>query len=65
MTTTDTVDYMGKRYTAQVTKQDKRDYSVPCASYGTKRCMITQPHSSYVHLVMGLAEVAGTVEAIA
>lgn len=59
---TDSVTYQGKRYTAEVKPSDRKAFDVPCASYGTRRCAIDRPHSSYVHLVIGLAEVAGTVE---
>lgn len=58
----DSVTYQGKRYTAEVTKRDRAEYSVPCASYGTRRCAIDQPHNSYVHLVMALAESTGTIQ---
>ena len=64
MTTThsDSVTYQGVTYTAEISEADAKRFSVPCASYGTKRCAIDQPHSSLVHLVIGLAEAAGTVE---
>lgn len=58
----DAVTWNGKRYVAQVSERDRAAFAGPCASFGTKRCAITQPHSSLVHLVIGLAEQAGTVE---
>jgi hypothetical protein len=57
----DSLYYNGKTYTAQVELGDKEAFAAPCKSRGTKRCMITEPHSSYIHLVIGLAEQAGTI----
>ena len=57
----DSVTYQGVTYSADYSEQDRKDFDIPCASYGTRRCAINVPHTSLVHLVMGLAEVAGTV----
>ena len=58
----DAVIWQGRRYTAEYTDADRKRFDVPCASYGTRRCAIGQPHSSLVHLVIGLAEQSGNVE---
>ena len=44
---------------AETTEQDRIDFVEPCRSRGTRRCAIVEPHSSYVHLVMALAEANG------
>jgi len=58
---TDTVTWQGRSYTAEVSEQDRQQFSRECVSHGSKRCAIDVPHSSYVHLVIGLAEQAGNV----
>ena len=56
----DKVIWQGTCYEAETTEQDRIDFAGACQSHGTRRCAITEPHSSYVHLVMALAELNGT-----
>ena len=62
--TVESIDWQGMRYTAEVRESDATMFAEPCRSFGTKRCALTEPHSAYVHLVMGCAEEFGLVEVI-
>ena len=62
--TVDSIEWAGKRYTAEVRENDKKTFAMPCMWQGSRKCAIEHDHTAYVHLVIGSAQEWGMVEAI-
>ena len=59
--TIETVEWQGKRYTAEVRETDRETFAMVCTSH---RCHIPESHSVWFHQIVNAAEYWGDVELV-